>query len=124
MRTILLVDDRPEKRYIAHRALAGQGYDVREAATARDALRLALLPPDLIVMDVKLPDMKGFDLCRRLKEDPRTQPIPVVLMSEVFTDDQDRQEGIEAGASSYVAGLLTADRLLDAVRSTLDSTRR
>jgi CheY-like chemotaxis protein len=65
MNTILVVDDRPDTRYATTRVLAGAGFDVRETATGRDALRLARTAPDLIVLDIALTDIDGFEVCRR-----------------------------------------------------------
>ena len=75
MNTILVVDDRPDARYALVRTLTGAGYDVRETATGRDALRLARLFPDLIVLDIALQDMDGFEVCRRLKMDAVTSAM-------------------------------------------------
>jgi CheY-like chemotaxis protein len=79
MRTILVVDDRPDSRYATARPLAAAGFDVRETATGRDALRLARLQVDVIVLDLVLPDMDGYDVLRRLKADPATSQIPVIV---------------------------------------------
>jgi CheY-like chemotaxis protein len=120
MKTILVVDDRPEARYVTVRTLSAAGYDVRETATGRDALRLARLSPDLIVLDVALPDMDGFEVCRRLKSDPLTGSIPVLHKTAVYGDEH-RALGLAAGAADYLADpiepavlLATVDRLLNA----------
>jgi CheY-like chemotaxis protein len=119
MKTILVVDDRPEARYATVRTLSAAGYDVRETATGRDALRLARLSPDLIVLDVALPDIDGFEVCRRLKSDMLTVTIPVVHKTAVYGDDEHRHRGLAAGAAEYLAEpvepehlLATVDRLL------------
>lgn len=120
MKTILVVDDRPEARYATVRILAAAGYDVRETATGRDALRLARLSPDLIVLDIALPDMDGFEVCRRLKGDALTEQIPVLHKTSVYGDEH-RALGLAAGAAEYLAEpveptvlLSTIDRLLNA----------
>jgi DNA-binding response OmpR family regulator len=120
MNTILVVDDRPETRYITVRTLTAAGYDVRETATGRDALRLARLSPDLIVLDVALPDIDGFEVCRRLKNDLLTSPIPVLHKTAVLGDADHRRRGLAAGADDYLAdpiepGLLVAtiERMLN-----------
>ncbi|MGH7340101.1 MAG: response regulator, partial [Candidatus Rokuibacteriota bacterium] len=102
LRTILVVDDRPEARYSTVRTLSAAGYDVRETATGRDALRLARMSPDLIVLDVALPDMDGFEVCRRLKRDALTGAIPVVHKTAVYGDDEHRNRGLAAGAAEYL----------------------
>ena len=74
MPTVLIVDDRPDARYSMARPLAAAGFDVRETATGRDALRFAKTQPDVIVLDIALVDMDGFDVCRasRLMRRPGT----------------------------------------------------
>lgn len=115
MKTILVVDDRPEARYATVRTLSAAGYDVRETATGRDALRLARLSPDLIVLDVALPDMDGFEVCRLLKSDARTGPIPVVHKTAVYGDDEHRRRGFAAGAEEYLADPVEPEILLGTV---------
>ena len=68
MAIVLVVDDLPDARYSIVRPLASAGFDVRETATGRDALRLARAHPDAIVLDIHLRDMDGFDVLRRLKQ--------------------------------------------------------
>lgn len=119
MNTILVVDDRPDARYALVRTLMGAGYDVRETATGRDALRLARTVPDLIVLDILLQDMDGFEVCRRLKADSATSDIPIIHKTAVFGDSAHRQRGLDAGADEYLTepiepGVLvaTVERLL------------
>jgi CheY-like chemotaxis protein len=120
MKTILVVDDRPDARYVTVRTLSAAGYDVRETATGRDALRLARLSPDLIVLDVVLPDIDGFEVCRRLKDDMLTVPIPVLHKTAVYDDVEHRKRGLAAGADAYLSDpvepalfLATVERLLN-----------
>jgi CheY-like chemotaxis protein len=117
--TVLVVDDRPDARYSMARPLAIAGYDVRETATGRDALRLARLRPDGIVLDLALPDMDGFEVLRRLKADPVTRDIPVILKTAVHLDDGDRQRGLDAGAAAYFAVPFDPQALIEAVRGAL-----
>ena len=119
MKTILVVDDRPEARYATVRTLSAAGYDVRETATGRDALRLARLFPDLIVLDVMLPDMDGFEVCRLLKGDARTGPIPIVHKTAVYDDDEHRRRGLAAGAEAYLADPIEPELLLGTVERLL-----
>ena len=77
--TILNVDDDEAKRYVITRMLSKAGYTVREAATGEQALTAAFQSqPDLVVLDVNLPDLHGFEVCQKLKSDPRTASIPVL----------------------------------------------
>ncbi len=78
--SILLVDDDEAKRYSIGKILRRAGYSVHEAGTGSEALRLAATQPDLVVLDVRLPDMDGFEVCRRIKSDPATRdPGPARL---------------------------------------------
>jgi PAS domain S-box-containing protein len=100
---ILTVDDEPANRYAVSRVLMQAGYEVIEATTAGEALRLSLeRKPDLIVLDVKLPDMSGYEVCRRLKGNPDTATILVLQVSATFVDSQDTVRSLDAGADSYL----------------------
>jgi CheY-like chemotaxis protein len=119
MNTILVVDDRPDSRYALSRTLTGAGFDVRETASGRDALRLARIPPDLIVLDIALQDMDGFEVVRRLKADAATSRIPVVHKTAVYRDPEHRRRGLEAGADEYLVEPFEPQALVDAVRRLL-----
>ena len=102
--TVLLVDDNKAGRYVLSRSLRFEGYDVREAGDAAEALALARTGPDIIVLDVKLPDLNGFEVCRQLKADPATAAIPVVHISATYWQEEDRQRGLASGAEAYLTG--------------------
>ena len=123
MNTVLVIDDRPDARYSMARPLAAAGFDVRELATGRDALHLARRGVDLIVLDLVLPDMTGFDVLRQLKADPATMTIPVILKTAVHVHDGDRQRGLEAGAAEYFSAPFDPHALIDAVRGSLERER-
>src|ERR1700683_3805292 len=76
--TILVVDDNEPARYALRRMLQIHGYVVEEAATGAETLRAAEKRPDLIILDIRLPDLNGYEVCRRLKASPRTALIPVL----------------------------------------------
>jgi DNA-binding response OmpR family regulator len=123
MNTVLVVDDRPDARYKMTRTLAAAGFDVRETATGRDALRLARMQPDAIVLDIVLDDIDGFEVVRRLKSDPVTENIPVVHRTAVYRDDDHRQLALAAGADDYLMEPFEPQALVAAVRHALDSRR-
>src|SRR5262249_6429615 len=82
---VLVVDDNEAKLYRASRVLRGAGFEVLEARTAADALRIAReQAPRLVVLDVKLPDINGWEVCRRLKGDPTTAAILVLQLSASY----------------------------------------
>src|SRR5215207_9898492 len=93
--TILVVDDTEAERYYVARVLRKAGFEVKESATGGDALRFAQDQPDLITLDVRLPDINGFEVCRRLKADPATRDIPVLHISASYTSAESKAEGLE-----------------------------
>ena len=101
---ILLVDDNEAARYAKSRILRQAGYTVIEAASGSEAVpRIVQDDPDLILLDVRLPDMSGLDVCRRIKENPGMSAIPVLQISASFCDDRSIVAGLENGADGYIA---------------------
>lgn len=99
---LLLVDDVQANLLLLAKAL-GQEYDCRLAADGADALEQAFAdPPDLILLDVLMPGMDGYEVCRRLKADPRTMHIPVIFLTNL-SDEDDEKVGLEVGAIDYIA---------------------
>jgi PAS domain S-box-containing protein len=118
---ILLVDDNDVGRYALSRLLRREGFDVIEAATGHEALRLAAAAPqpDLIILDVKLPDMSGFTVCQALKQQPETAYIPVMQLSAVYVQEADKVQGLEGGADAYLTGPVEPPVLLATMRALL-----
>lgn len=81
---VLIADDREENRYVLRRVLSRAGFDCVDAACGSKALEIAQTLPDLIVLDVRLPDMSGYEVCQKIKGDPRTASIPVLQISASF----------------------------------------
>src|SRR5581483_7733325 len=121
--TILIVDDDEAKRYSVAKILQKGGYRIVEAGTGAEAVRLAADLPDLIVLDVKLPDVSGFEVCRRIKADPLTASIPVLHLSNTFVDLEDRVQGLEGGADGYLTDVLEPLELIATVRALLRARR-
>lgn len=99
---ILTVDDNEALRYSLVRSLRDAGYQVIEARTGAEALARAAELPDLITLDVNLPDINGFQVCRKIKADPVTTHIPILHVSSTFVDPQSRVQGLEGGADAYL----------------------
>ena len=100
--TILVVDDTPANLAILFTGLRNAGYKVLINERGDIALQTAAYAlPDLIILDVMMPGIDGFETCRRLKEDPRTRDIPVILMT-ALTDPIDEVTGLRAGAVDYI----------------------
>jgi transcriptional regulator of acetoin/glycerol metabolism len=103
MIAVLVVDDNEAQRYMMERMLSKHGFTVLGAVTAHDALRKAsILRPDVIVLDVSLPDENGFVVCNRLKSDQNTKGIPVVQVSALYTQKDAIKAGYSAGADAYL----------------------
>ena len=118
---ILLVDDTDANRYAMSRLLRKEGFLVIEAASGREALQLAAAQPqpDLIVLDIRLPDLSGFEICAQLKEHPATMATPVLQLSAVYVRDEDKVQGLQSGADSYLTGPVEPPVLLATVRALL-----
>jgi PAS domain S-box-containing protein len=116
---ILFVDDDEVSRHALSQVLRSAGFQPREAATGSEALRLAFEKPDLIVLDVSLPDIDGFEVCRRIKAHPPTSAIPVLHMSGVFVSTRDRTQALEGGADGYLTKPVEAREFVATVRALL-----
>ena len=119
--TILNVDDNQEHRYAITRVLQHAGFNVIEARTGREALQLAWSRPGLVVLDINLPDMLGFDVCRNLKGDPTTRDIPVIHMSATYPANTAVDESAQSGAGRFVEH---PRDLLEVVEVVQDELRR
>jgi len=115
---VLLVDDDEAKRYVLGTWLRRAGHTVTEADTGRDALS-KVGAVDLVVLDVNLPDMSGFEVCRRIKNDPATAAIPVVQVSATAVEVADRAQGLTQGADAYLVEPTEPDELLATVTAAL-----
>ena len=117
--TILTVDDNEALRYSLVRTLTDAGFRVLEAKSGAEALELAAQLPDLITLDVNLPDMDGFEVCRRLKNSPDTAHIPILQISATFVDSHSRAQGLNGGADGYLAEPVDRNEILASVRALL-----
>ncbi len=100
---ILLVDDNVTNLQVLHQTLDGRGYKILVAKNGASALAIAeKARPSLILLDIMMPEMDGFEVCRRLKADPALSDIPVIYLS-ALTDTEDKVKGLELGAVDYIA---------------------
>jgi PAS domain S-box-containing protein len=115
--TVLHVEDDEANRESLGRMLRLTGFKVWPVATGADALRRAAEQPDVILLDVRLPDIDGFEVCRRLKADPTTAHIPILQHSSYFTTHDDRAAGLEGGADAYMTKTAHPRELIAQIRA-------
>lgn len=116
---ILVVDDEPANVDLVQSYLKANSYKVIKAYSGEEALKKAFAdPPDLILLDVMMPGISGFEICRRLKSDNRTQLIPVILLT-ALQDFQSKIQGLEAGADEFLSKPFNLTELLTRVRNLL-----
>ncbi len=120
---ILNVNDNPAALYLTSLTLQRAGYEVIEASSGAQALLLARQAPDLVLLDVRLPDLGGHEVCARLKADPRTSSIVVLQTSASDVNGTARTAGLEAGADGYLAQPYEEAELLAWVNALLRARR-
>jgi PAS domain S-box-containing protein len=122
--TILNVDDNESGRYAVSRILEHAGFEVKEAANGEEALaKVREQQPDLVLLDINLPDMSGFDVCRRLKLAPDTAAIPVMHMTASYGRPSDLASGLDAGAEAYLIEPVEPEVLVATIRAVLRARR-
>lgn len=115
--TILIVEDSPSELELMSHYLKESGYEVIKATGAKEAIEKAVLhQPDVIITDVVMPGMSGFELCRSLKRNQATQEVPVVICSSK-NQEIDRLWAMKQGADAYVTKPYTREQLLRAIKS-------
>ncbi len=109
---VLIVDDQPELRLLLTLSLSGADVELREAANGHEALlECEAKPPDIVLLDVMMPGLDGYEVCRRIKADPRLAGARVVMMTAADQPEQ-RQRGFDAGADHYVSKPFSPGELL------------
>jgi twitching motility two-component system response regulator PilH len=117
IKTILVVDDSPTERYFLTDLLRKNGFEVVAAETGEDGVAKAKLEkPDLILMDVVMPGLNGFQATRMLSRDPATQAIPVIMCT-TKNQDTDRVWGLRQGAIDYLVKPIVAEKLLTKIKA-------
>jgi PAS domain S-box-containing protein len=99
---IVIVDDNPATLYSTSRILRAAGFNVIEAINGEQGLEFAGNGADLILLDVNLPDLHGFEVCRRLRENPQTKRLPVIHLSATFVKEIDKAQGLDSGGDGYL----------------------
>jgi CheY-like chemotaxis protein len=120
-RKVLVVDDEPHIVRLVSFALSNHGFDVIDAADGEEAIELARQEqPDIILMDVMMPVMDGLEASRRLKGDPKTAAIPIVMLS-AKSQQYEQEAGLEGGAERYIVKPFTPKELVGEVHAILDA---
>jgi sigma-B regulation protein RsbU (phosphoserine phosphatase) len=120
---ILLVDDTPTNLQVLLQTLDGQGHELLVAMSGEDALKLARSAlPSLILLDIMMPGIDGFETCRRLKADPATSGIAVIFMS-ALSETKDKVQGLELGAVDYITKPFQAPEVIARVNTHLELRR-
>ncbi len=119
MATVLVVEDGPSEMELMSHYLQEEGFSVIGAATGSEGLDKAIAQsPDVIVTDVVMPGISGFELCRKLRRIPETQAVPVVICSSK-KQDIDRLWGMRQGANAYLTKPYTRDQLIQVIKTVL-----
>jgi two-component system phosphate regulon response regulator PhoB len=120
MAKVLVVEDDPDIQLLLEQTLRSAGYEAACASSGREALEIALTTgPDLILLDLMLPDIDGFEVCKKLRRDPLTEHIPVLMLTARGTE-MDRVLGLELGADDYINKPFSPRELLLRIRRSLD----
>jgi PAS domain S-box-containing protein len=118
---ILIVEDDVNSRVFLERALLSQGYTVESAANGVQALEKAeLSPPDLIISDIMMPEMDGFELCRRVKTDERLHTIPFVFYTATYIERKDEKLAMALGASHFLIKPMEPEEVFSAVSRVIE----
>jgi PAS domain S-box-containing protein len=117
--TILYADDTEAQRYAVSHILRRAGFKVLEARTGQQALEMSAQNPDLIVLDVNLPDISGIEVCKRIKASETTARVPVLQVSATLISTEARVAGLEGGADAYLTQPIEPQELIATVRALL-----
>ena len=124
MSTILLVEDDPDIRHLVAYKLHKAGLDVVGVSDGAAALRQARSqPPDLVLLDVRMPRMSGLDVCRELRAGPLRADVPIIMLT-ARARPQDLEQGYAAGATDYIVKPFSPRELLERVESALARVAR
>ena len=125
MTRILIADDIASNTYLLESLLKGNGFEVTSAKNGADALAAGKKePPDLIITDILMPVMDGFELCRQWKADERLKSIPLIFYTATYTDPKDEQFARDIGADRFLVKPLKPEVLIQEIRTLLEESQR
>jgi signal transduction histidine kinase len=117
---VLIVDDRDASRYVTERVLRRAGFDTAEASSGEEAVALARsMKPDVVLLDINLPDIDGYEVCRRLRADESTSGAAIVQLSATFESPEYQVRGLEGGADTFLVAPVEPTVLVATVRAML-----
>ncbi len=120
MYKILIVDDDHIMSKVMSRMFASEKYDVKLSHTAKDAMETCVKElPDLVILDINLPDGNGLDMCKEMKDSPRLKHIPVIMLTGDATTVDNKIQGLEYGAEDYILKPFIATEMLARVAGIL-----
>jgi DNA-binding response OmpR family regulator len=123
MAHILVVDDDQDIRKLVETILTKRGHKVSQAEDGESGLGFAMVKkPDLVILDLHLPKMDGFEVCRRLKADQATRRIPVIMLTAAYPEWEDAQKGFKLGADEYVIKPFAAELLVHNIERLLKTS--
>lgn len=121
--TILYIEDNPMQVDLVKHVLERDGYEVLIAFTGTDGLEIALAEqPDLLLVDLRLPDIPGFDVIERIREHPELAPIPVIVMT-AYAMDGDRERFLALGCNAFITKPIARREVLNAIHLALQNAR-
>lgn len=119
MKKVLVVEDNATNMYLVCYILRGQGFEVLEAETGEEGVRLALdEKPDLVLMDIQLPGISGLDAVRQIRKTDRAEALPIVALT-AHAMPGDRESALAAGCTGYIEKPIDAERFIDVLRRLL-----
>jgi PAS domain S-box-containing protein len=119
-KTVLVVDDNPPSRYAVSRVLRHAGFKTTEVATGEEALTaVRTKTPDLLLLDINLPDLNGFEVTQQIRSDPTISQTPILMLSATYLDDESRVYGLSSGADGYLTHPVEPPVLLAYVKALL-----
>ena len=125
MTRVLIADDNAQNLYLLESILVGNGFEVESARNGAETLEVAArTPPDLVIADILMPTMDGFELCRRWRADERFRHIPFIFYTATYTDTRDERFALSLGADRFVIKPQPPTILMEIVRTVLDEARQ
>ncbi|MCK9591015.1 MAG: response regulator [Methanoregula sp.] len=119
MTKVLVIEDNEKNRYLISFILRGSGYEVIEAVTGEEGVAVAISKrPDLVLMDIQLPGIDGYEATRRIRSAPESEKIPIIALTS-YAMTGDRERALAAGCTGYVEKPINPDTIIDEIQKFL-----